>query len=41
MSVVDCQIRNEKEELLATARLSFFDLGQKALFTPEEKYQRK
>ena len=41
VSVVDCQIRNEKEELLATARLSFFDLGQKALFTPEEKYQRK
>ncbi len=41
VSVVDCQIRNEKEELLATARLSFFDLGEKAQFTPEEKYKRK
>ena len=30
-----------KDELLATARLTFFDLGMPAQYTPEEKYQHK
>ena len=41
VSVVDCRIFNEKDELLATARLTFFDLGMPAQYTPEEKYQHK